>query len=239
MKRILLMISAVLLSAIPMFGITADEIIRKLEENRSGSIESVSSFIVNNNEKKMHAYQDANGDMLVEFTNPEEKGRKILRLNNEIYLYYPKAEEVVHLQGEALKDSVLGSDFSYEDLTGGKSILDKYDASLGENEVIDNNDCYVITLSAKKKNVVYPKEVFWIDMKVFNYRKGEFYAKSGKLVKRMTVSAFMNVSGKTVPSYMEMSDVLKTGSKTVYKLVSMKTGIKIDDKIFQLEELSW
>jgi len=233
------MISAVLLSAIPMFGITADEIIRKLEENRSGSIESVSSFIVNNNEKKMHAYQDANGDMLVEFTNPEEKGRKILRLNNEIYLYYPKAEEVVHLQGEALKDSVLGSDFSYEDLTGGKSILDKYDASLGENEVIDNNDCYVITLSAKKKNVVYPKEVFWIDMKVFNYRKGEFYAKSGKLVKRMTVSAFMNVSGKTVPSYMEMSDVLKTGSKTVYKLVSMKTGIKIDDKIFQLEELSW
>jgi outer membrane lipoprotein-sorting protein len=237
--------AAATLTAIPVFAATptADEIIRKVESNEAGSSQATATFEITDTfgkrTKRILTYEDTNGDMLIEFTNPEEKGQKILRLKNEIYLYYPKAEEIVHLQGDALKDSVMGSDYSYEDLTGGKSLLDKYKATLDRTEEFDGNECYVITLNAYKKDAVYPKQVVWIDTKLYSYRQGEFYSKSGKLIKQMFVHELTTVSGKTIPSDVEMVDTMKKDSKTVFKLGNIKLGVKIDPKLFSLEELSW
>jgi outer membrane lipoprotein-sorting protein len=243
MKRLIILFLLAAGVAISGFALSADEIIRKLETNEQGSLQASSTFEITDSfgtrTKKLRIFAAPNNDMLLEFTNPEEKGQKILRLKNEIYLYFPKAEETIHLQGDSLKDSVMGSDFSYEDLTGGKSILDKYAATLGDNEAVDGNDCYVITLIATKKDVVYPKQVVWVDSKLFTYRKSESYAQSGKLIKRMSVIEVVTVSGRTMPSNMEMIDVMKKNSKTVFKLSDVKLGGKIDPKIFSLDELSW
>ncbi len=224
-------------------ALTAEEIIRKVEANQAGSSEVTATLEITDTfgkrVKKIHSFSSENGDMMLEFTNPEEKGQKILRLKNEIYLYYPKAEEVIHLQGDSLKDSVMGSDFSYEDLTADKSILDRYAATLERNEAVDGNDCYVITLTATRKDVAYPKQVVWVDSGLFAYRKGESYSKSGKLIKRMEIKEFVTVSGKTVASNTEMYDTMKKNSKTVFIVDKVRLGIKIDPKVFSYEELSW
>jgi outer membrane lipoprotein-sorting protein len=242
-KAIMLVLIVASFSACYSYALSANEIIRKVEENEQGSVQAQASFAITDSfgtrVKTLKVFEAANGDMLLEFTNPEEKGQKILRLKNEIYLYFPKAEEVIHLQGDSLKDSVMGSDFSYEDLTGGKSILDKYAATLAGTEEVSGAECYKITLTATKKDVVYPKQVVWVDAKLFAYRKGESYTESGKLIKEMTVRELATVSGKTIPSDIVMTDTMKKSSKTAFKLSGIKIGAAIDPKVFSLEELSW
>ena len=70
------------------------------------------------------------GDALVEITSGPDRGQKVLRQSSNIYLFYPDAEEVIWLKGSALKDSMMGSDFSYEDLTNDKTLADRYTSEL-------------------------------------------------------------------------------------------------------------
>ena len=110
-----------------LFGLTGEEIIRKMEANQvhksartTGAMSITDRFGTRVKTFKVFALGEEK--TLLEFTNPEEAGQKILRIDDEIYLYFPEAEEIIHLQGAALKDSVMGSDFSYEDLTGGRDL---------------------------------------------------------------------------------------------------------------------
>ncbi len=151
----LIIITVLLALALPIFALTGEEIITKMESNQvHDSAETTGSFAITDRfgtrVKTYRASSIGEDKMLLEFTNPEEAGQKILRIDDEIYLYFPEAEEIIHLQGAALRDSVMGSDFSYEDLTGGKSLVDDYTVELGGNEPIDGSDCYRLELKARR-----------------------------------------------------------------------------------------
>jgi outer membrane lipoprotein-sorting protein len=239
---LLLIIPAVLFSQAP----SAEEIIRKVEDNRNLSSEATGKIIISDQfgkrTKVFKSYQAENDDMMIEFLNPEEAGQKILRLKDEIYLYFPGAEDIIHLKGDSLKDSVFGSDFSYEDLTKGEGILGKYDAQLSKSveETIDGIVCYKVSLTAKpKKEVVYPKQDLWVAKDKYVIIKGEFYALSGRLLKIMTTTDVRLVSGKYIAFRTDMKDAMKKDSSTVFQIDTLKLGGKIDPKLFSLEELSW
>jgi outer membrane lipoprotein-sorting protein len=250
MKKLLFIICIGLIIVQAVGAITANEIIRKIEENENLSSISEGKFEITDKlgtrVTTFKSYEAANGDLMLEFTNPEDAGQKILRLENEIYLYFPDAEEIIHLQGDALKDRVMGSDFSYEDLRGGESILDKYTAALEGTEMVDGHECYKVVLTEIKgaKDIIYPQQILWVDAALFAYRKGEFFSYSNKdgvykLIKNMVVTDIRQISGKSIPFHMVMTDTMKTNSKTVFKLSDMKIDIKIDPDMFSLEELTW
>ena len=129
-----LTIAAVMLALLVPAGIsalTAEEIIRRMEENTVyDTARSKGSMIINDRfgtkVSTYVSYAEGADTTLIEFTSLEEEGMKILRTQDEIYLFYPDAEELIRLQGAALRDSVMGSDMSYEDMTGGKDLLDAY-----------------------------------------------------------------------------------------------------------------
>jgi outer membrane lipoprotein-sorting protein len=251
MKKIIVLIiitGLVILQGVS--GLTANEIIKEVEKNEHISAVAEGRFEITDTLgtriTTFKSYEAKNGDMMLEFTNPEEAGQKILRLENEIYLYFPDAVEVIHLQGDALKDRVLGSDFSYEDLQGGRSILDDYTATLNGEETVDGHGCYKVTLIEKKgaKDIIYPKQVLWIDKELFAYRKGELYSYSNReasytVIKEMKVFEIKQVDGLSIPVHTVMEDTMKENSKTVFKLTSIKVNVRIDPSIFSLEELTW
>ena len=152
---------AALFATAPLFALTGDEIIRRMEQHeRHTSVHSTGSMEITDRfgTRTKTFISTALGDdrSLLEFTNPEEAGQKVLRLEDEIYLYFPDSEDVIHLQGAALRDSLLGSDFSYEDMTGSKSRLDDYEVALEGTEEIDGHETYRLRLTAKRRDVVYP-----------------------------------------------------------------------------------
>ena len=245
MKRIVLIGSIIIaLTAGSAAAETAESIVNKMEENLvHKSSKSEGEMIVTDRfgTKRTTFVSWARGkeDMLIEFTSKEERGQKILRTNDEIYLYYPDAEELIRIQGPALRDSVMGSDMSYEDMTGNKGILDSYRVTLDGSEKVDGRDCYTIDLAAKSRDVPYHKQTMWVDKEEYIYRKIHQFSRSGDLLKELIIEETLKEAGKTIPSRMIIRDVLKKDSKTVFILKDMKINIYIDPSTFSLEELTW
>ena len=240
-----LLLSLLLMTgAVPLGALTGAEVIRKMERNeRHASMHSTGSLEISDRfgTRTKTFISTAVGDdrALLEFTNPEEAGQKILRLDDEIYLYFPEAEEVIHLQAAALRDNVLGSDFSYEDMTGEGSLLDDYEVELEGTEPIDGHDCHRLRLTATRRDVVYPIQVVWIDAELFVTRRIEQFSLRGRPLKQMAISDYREVGDKLIPVRLEMSDLMKKDSRTVFLIDTIEVDIEVDENLFSLEELTF
>lgn len=225
-------------------NLTADEIVRRLEENRTYETSRAEVTMTINDRfgsrtSEMISWSRGSDEALIEFTSAAERGQKVLRTENEIYLYYPDAAELVRLQGSALRESMLGSDVSYEDLTGGKTLLDTYDVELVGRESIDGHDAYKIEMEATSRNVAYPRQTVWVDTEFFVARRSEQYALSGRLLKTVQVDRIEIIEGYPVPMVTVISDALKRNSSTTVVIDSLDIGVRVDDDLFSLQELSW
>lgn len=233
-----------LLAASPLLALTGDEVIRRMERHeRHSSMHSTGSMEITDRfgTRTKTFISTALGDdrSLLEFTNPEEAGQKVLRLEDEIYLYFPDSEDVIHLQGAALRDSVLGSDFSYEDMTGSSSRLDDYEVVLEGTEQIDGHDTYRLRLTAKRRDVVYPVQVAWIDSERFVTRRVDLFSLRGRALKRLAVTEFREVGDKVIGVRLEMSDFMKKDSMTVFTMDEIAIDEPVDESLFSLEELTF
>lgn len=179
------------------------------------------------------------GDALIEITSGPDRGQKVLRQSSSIYLFYPDAEEVIWLKGSALKDSMMGSDFSYEDLTNDKTLADRYAAELVGSETVDGAECYHLILTAKTRNEAYAKEELWVDAKAFVTRRALLYSAAGKAIREMTATDIRPVAGKNFPFRSVMKDLLKKDTSTEMTVVKAEFNIPISGKYFNREELSW
>jgi outer membrane lipoprotein-sorting protein len=241
-----LMLGLLIAAAVPtsLAAISAEEIIKKMEENtvvRTARTEG--SLVVNDRfgtkTSSFLSFSRGADSMLIEFTSVEEEGMKILRTQDEIYLFYPDAEELIRMQGSALKESVMGSDMSYEDMTGGKSLLRSYSVALDGTEEIAGEPCYRVSMTAKNRNVPYYKQVMWIDSKLFIYRRIHKFSRSGKLLKEITARDIRKVSGRVVPFHLVLKDTLKRNSSTEFFIKGIDIDIQLEPGIFSLEELTW
>ena len=233
-----------LLATAAAFSQSAEEIVRRMEANqRFRTQEAQVSLVITDRFgsriKTFRSYAEGQERMLLAFTNVEEKGQKILRLQQEIYLYFPDAEEVVRLQGAALKESVMGSDFSYEDLTGEKSVLDLYNVRLLDSEQLGGREQHLLELKAKERGVAYPLQKLWVDAVEFIPRRAEYYALSGRLLKTLEVLEVRQVAGRSVMSRAIMRDALKKSSSTEFRVDRVKLDETLPKNIFSLEALSW
>jgi outer membrane lipoprotein-sorting protein len=236
--------ATLLLAAGAAFAQSAGEIVRRLEDNqRFRTQEAEGSLVITDRfgsrTKTFRSYAEGQERMLLAFTNVEEKGQKILRLQDEIYLHFPEAEEVVRLQGAALKESVMGSDFSYEDLTGEKSLLDLYEVRLLASEQAGGREQFVLELKARSRGVAYPLQRLWVDAQQFIPRKAEYYALSGRLLKTLEVLEVRQVAGRSVMSRAIMRDAMKKNSSTEFRVDWVKIDEPLPKNIFSLEALSW
>jgi len=231
-------------SAATLSAITAEEVIRKMEENQVHETSRTEGKMIIEDRfgrKTVTFVSWAAGDekSLIEFTSRQERGQKILRTEDELYLFFPDAAEVIRLQGAALRDSVLGSDFSYEDMTGEGGILESYAAEMRGTENVDGRECYKIELEAKSRSVPYSKEIMWIDTEQFVYRRVHKFSLSGKLLKELHVTDFIEQQGKTVPARLVMKDTMKQNSSTEFVIRELRIGVDIPKETFSLQELKW
>lgn len=244
MKRTLPIILLLILSSAFAWGVSVDELIDRLEFNEVHSTsrtvgrliiedrfgEKVSTFI---------SYSRGNDESLIEFTSKDEEGQKILRTEDELYLYFPDAEELIRLQGSALKQGILGSDASYEDMAGDASIRETYDVQIIGEETVDGHECYKLKLTAKTRTVAYPIEVVWVDKEHLFARKSQMFSLSERLLKEVRMLEFIEIRGKTIPSRIEMEDKLKKNSLTTFIIEDFELDLELDDDLFSLDELTW
>lgn len=244
MKRLAFALLVTLLVPLSLLAISAEDIVKQLEENTVVKTARTDGFMIINDrfgtmKTTFISYTRGADNMLIEFTSVEEEGMKILRTRDEIYLFYPEAEELIRMQGAALKESVMGSDMSYEDMTGGKSLLKSYNVKLEGIEKIDGAPCYKVSMEAKRKDVPYYKQIMWIDKELFIYRRIHKFSRSGKLLKEIMIDDIRQVAGKNIAFHMVLNDTLKRNSSTEFIIKNIEIDIPLKAEIFSLEELTW
>jgi outer membrane lipoprotein-sorting protein len=227
------------------FGQTAEEIIQAMDDNETwtsvrmeGSMRIEDSF--GQNVSEFISYSQGQDDMLIEFTSEYEAGQKILRKDNKIYLYFPDAEETIILQGAALKQSMMGSDVSYEDMAGERTTLDDYDATLLGEETIDGRAAWKIDLTAKEGNynVPYARQVVWVDQATYLALKVDMYSLSGRQIKTLSVSDIRKVGENWVAYSTVIKDLLRGNSQTELAIQEIEINPSIRSGMFSIRSLS-
>jgi outer membrane lipoprotein-sorting protein len=131
-----------------------------------------------------------------------------------------------------LKQSVMGSDLSYEDMMDDRKLEEVYNAKVIASEVFMGRTCWVLELNAKVSDAAYAKQKTWIDAERYVPLKQEMMAKSGKLLKRVTLSNVQKVSGRWYPKKMNYKDMLKSGKGTDFEVVTIQFNPTIPAHIF-------
>ena len=163
---------------------------------------------------------------------PREEGTKMLKLENQLWIYSPSTDRIIQISGHMLRQSVMGSDLSYEDMMDDRKLTDIYEATLEGHEEIDGRDTYVLDLTAIVDDVAYYSQKIWVDSERFVPLKQEMYAKSGQLLKRTTLSNVQKIQGRWFPMTMVYKDMLKDGSGTEFRVKSAKFDQDIPEYIF-------
>lgn len=166
-----------------------------------------------------------------------EKGTKMLKLDNKLWIYSPTTDRTVQISGHMLRQSVMGSDVSYEDMMNDVPLLNQYKAEVTAEEVIDGRKCYVVTLTAILPEVNYYQQKMWVDVERYVPLKIDMFAKSGKLLKRSTLTDVKKIQGRWFPMSMVYKDMLKSGAGTKMVFEDIQFDVPIAESVFNKSNL--
>lgn len=179
---------------------------------------------------------------LAHFVSPADiNGTNILihehgEAHDDIWIYLPSMKKVRRLLSNNQKDSFMGTDFSYTDITTIK--VNDYIHTLLRTEDLDGAACYVVESVPKaedtRKDTGYSRSLNWIRADTYVRIKAELYDLSGSPFKSMRVHAVKEIDkqrGKWLMEKVEMRN-LQSGHSTVLTFHDIKTGNAISDRLF-------
>jgi outer membrane lipoprotein-sorting protein len=243
MKR-LFFITMFLLSVVLAFAQTpsAAELLRQVDNNEIyNTIEYDGEIIIEYQGRRyvkvMKAWAKGNSDSFIEFTNPEDKGTKYLKKGGRLYVYSPDNEGVMLISGHMLKESMMGSDMSYEDTINNDTLSSRYDPVITGSENRNGRDVWLLELTAKKKTESYPRRKLWIDKETGDMLHYELYALSGAKLKEYSVIKVETLAGRRFPVEVEVRDLLRKDSKTTFRMKNAVLDKPIADSVFSQRNL--
>ena len=238
MKKILPIIITAIVGTFPVHSQDPDEILKKVEQNMSSDNRVFESSMTihgarTNRTVTSKSYSVGDKQSFTEYLTPaREKGTKMLKLENQLWIYSPSTDRIIQIAGHMLRQSVMGSDLSYEDMMEDRKVTEIYSAIVTGNEIIDNRKTWILELTAKVSDVAYYKRKMWVDAERYVPVREELYAKSGQLLKRTTLSDVRNINGRWFPMKFVYKDMLKQGDGTEFMITSVKFDQKIPEYIF-------
>jgi len=179
---------------------------------------------------------------LVRFSTPADiKGTGFLQIehsegDDDQWIYLPALKKSRRLVANNKKDSFVGSDFSYGDISLPK--VDLWKHTLLRSEKVGPDDCYVIESvpvdETVKANSGYSRKVSWISQADFFERKVDYYDLGGRLLKTQTVGKVEVVEpdkGRAFACHREMINH-QTGHRTVFDVDQIDPHPAAPDDLF-------
>ena len=216
----------------------AINIIKKIDRNMFSETQIITSeMIVYGNRKnriiRSKSYSKGQKNNFTEYLSPDrEKGTKMLKLNDRLWIYSPATDRTIQLSGHLLRQSVMGSDLSYEDMMEERKLSEIYNVQVKGEEKYENTPVWVLELIAKSDDLAYHKRILWIDKKRFVPLKENLFAKSGTLLKTTLFSEIKRIDGRWFPTKMNYKDALKNGKGTDFVILNISFNNKIADEYF-------
>ena len=220
------------------FAITGNEILKKVDDTiTSENRIAISKMIIHGRRgsRTIEAKSWVQGveKSFTEYLSPaREKGTKMLKLEDQLWTYSPQTDRTIRIAGHMLRQSVMGSDLSYEDYTEDPKLANLYNAEIIAEEMFNERVCWILKLESKIKEITYYSRKIWVDKERFLPLKEERFAKSGKLLKSLVINKVKWMSNRWVPVEMLFKDQLQNGQGTEVIIESIEFNVSIPDYIF-------
>lgn len=221
---------------------TAEEIINKRDDNEyfdTAQMEAEMIIVSGSRKitKTMVALTDKKNS-LVEFTNSQDRGTKFLKREDDLWMFFPDAEEIIKISGHMLNQGMMGSDFSYQDVMESDKLTDLYDFEIIKEEEFDGRPCYILEGIAREGvKVSYYRRVSWIDRERFIGLKEELYTQSGRLLKETKANIIEEIEGRWIPTNSVMENKLRKDTYTEFTITQIKFNLEIPEETFSLQNL--
>jgi len=229
--------------AVNLFALTPKEILDRVDKNMVyRTIKYVGIMTIKKGRrkprvKKFKAVAKGRDKAFIEFINPGDRGTKYLKLGDELWVKGAYAERADKISGHMLRESMMGSDFSYEDTMENEKLIDKYNVKLIGIEKINGKECYKLELVSKVKKISYPKRIVWVDRNNFVPLKEQFFALSGMLLKEMNILEIKKIGGRFVPVKIKMENKQRKNSYTILEMKKVVIDAPLSNSVFSKRNL--
>ena len=171
-------------------------------------------------------YQKGTEKSYVEFLSPREKGRHLLMLGDDMWIYLPDTSRPIRitpmerLAGNAANGDVARANWAAD-----------YDPVSVRSERVGGAECYVLDLTAKRKGATYRRVLLWLRVSDTRPVKADFFVASGRQLKSATYDSYQQVNGQTMLRRMTIYDRVRQNSRTVIDYLSFQPRA-LPDRIF-------
>ena len=216
----------------------AFNIIEKIDENMFSKTQIVTSEMIVYGKRKKRVIRSKGYSMgkennFTEYLSPErEKGTKMLKLDDRLWIYSPATDRTIQLSGHLLRQSVMGSDLSYEDMMEERKLSEIYTAKIVQEDSFNNTPVWIMELVSKVEGLAYYKRTLWIDKNKFVPLKENLYAKSGTLLKTTTFTDIKKIDARWYPMKINYKDMLKDGKGTDFIILDISFNSNISKEFF-------
>ncbi len=222
---------------------TGETILRRVDANLTSENKIVIATMTVHGRRasrtfRMKSWIQGTEKAFTEYLNPpRERGTKMLKIKDKLWLYSPDTDRIIMISGHMLRQSVMGSDLSYEDLMEDPILHNLYTAEVIDETIYENRPCWVLKLIAKKQDIAYQEKKLWVDKGKYIALYEEWYAKGGKLLKKISRQRVEKIDNRWIPMEGIFKDVLKEGQGTEFKIEEITFNASIPDYIFSKANL--
>jgi outer membrane lipoprotein-sorting protein len=145
------------------------------------------------------------------------------------WLYIPALDLVKRIAADDRRSSFVGSDFTYEDVSGRLPVLDNHEL-MGSDTAMGRAATKVKSTPKDAKTADYVYRITWVDDETKLPLKEEYYDKKDEIVRRFEISTVENVEDIPTATVRTIYD-LEKGSHTTITFTEMTyvTDLNPDD----------
>jgi uncharacterized protein len=172
---------------------------------------------------------------LIFFQKPDDVRRtsflvwKYPNKDDDRWLFLPAVDLVRRIAASDRRSSFMGSDFTYEDISGRDFSSDT--RTLVKKEKLADADCFVVESRPQSDSADYTRKVTWVDAQTFLPMKEEYYDGQNELFKEFAGETMAIIEGQPTLTRRSMKD-LRTGHRTVVEMTAIDYDVGVGEDVF-------
>ncbi len=225
--------------AAPTVQPTAEQLLQAMDQNLTFKTRTSRTVMTVEGSRRtrvfeMISYGRGEEDAAIEYVAPaRDKGTRLLKMGDELWIYMPTIDRMQKISGHMMRQGMMGSDLSYEDLMASRELADAYEAKVTGPAQHEGRPCWRMEMTARDDSVTYPKRVTLIDQETLVPVRQELFALSGMLLKVWTMSDVREYDGgRRFPAKMTIRDQIKKSSVTRLEFKELKFGVDLEGEVF-------
>lgn len=185
---------------------------------------------------RMKAWSEGMDKTFITILEPKkDEGICTLRVDNDMWNYFPKINKVMKVPPSMMMGSWMGSDFTNDDLVKESTLLEDYDAEWVE---IDDPDMLEIKLTPKEQTpTVWGAITIEARASDFIPVRERYFDEKGNEVRVLSFKQVETLGGRTIPTVLELVPTDKEDHKTVVRYLEADFNQDLDPDIFSLRNL--